>query len=495
MPQSPAKKGMILKIETKELENCQMELTVEVDSNRLQSAMQSAAKRLSKETKISGFRPGKAPYEVIRNRFGDEVILDEALDTLGQDVYREALEDSEIDPYAPGRLEEVVTRDPLVLRFSVPTSPQVDLGNYRDLRIDYEEPEVTDQAVEDVMEELRQNQALIEPVERGVQLGDLVVIDVRGELQNTDENEDPILIDEQGSSVVLDEETDWPIQGISNYLMDKEADEKVEIDYEFPEDYRNEGLQGKSALFEIKIQEVKSRFIPDWSDDLAQNLGDFESLLDLRVKVRESLQEQATQENESEYSRKVVDEIVAGSSIEFPPVVLEQETADMIRELEVRLKAQNLTLENYLKITQQSQEELLEELKPQAEERIRRALVLGKVLDIEGIEVAEEEIDTALDNMLQSVEEQNEALRKVFDSPSGRSRIAMDLLTEKSVGRLTDIAKGEAPPLEADENISVEESSTPVSEEVQEIDADQTDSQTEEDNDQHIIEEQVKDNE
>jgi trigger factor len=437
-----------LKIETKDLEKCQLEMVVEVDAERLVSAMKSAAKQLSKGTKIAGFRPGKAPYDVIRSRFGEEVIFDEALEALGQEVYRQALEKTEVEPYAPGKLEEIVSRDPLVLRFIVPTSPIVDLGNYRELRIDFEEPEVTDQAVDDFMEEMRQNQALIEPVDREIQLGDLAVIDVRGELVDPGEDEDPLLLDEKESSLVVEQDLDWPFMGFADSLVGKRAEEQLEIEHQFPEDYQNEGIRGKSARFTVTIREVKSRIVPEWTDDLAKNLGDFESLLDLRMKVRESLQQQAERENQNEYARQVVDQVVEGSSYEYPDVVLEQETADMLREMEVRLQAQNLTLENYLQITQQSQEDLENELQPGAEARVGRALVLGKVIDAEGIEVEDEEITASLDGMLQGVDDPNQALRQAFSTPSSRARIAMDVLSEKAVRRLTEIARGEVPALD-----------------------------------------------
>jgi trigger factor len=486
-----------LKIETKDLEKCQVEMIVAVDQDQLNTAMRSAAKRLSKGTKIAGFRPGKAPYDVVRSRFGEEVLFDEAMDTLGQDIYREALEDTQIEPYAPGKLEEIVTREPLVLRFSVPTSPKVDLGQYRDIRIDFEESEVTDQAVEDFLEEMRQNQALIEPVEREVKLGDLVVIDLHGELTDPEEDEDPLLLDEKGSSLVLEEGTDWPFEGFAEYLVEKNADEQLEIEHEFPPDYQNEGLRGKTARFTVSILEVKSRLVPEWSDDLAQNLGDFESLLDLRVKVREGLQEQADRNNQNEYSRRAVDEVVAGSSIEYPDVILEQETADMLREMEARLQAQNLTMENYLQITQQNQEELEKELEPQAEERVARALVLGKVIDVEGINIEESDIDDSLNSMLESVDDSNQALRQAFDTPAGRARIAMDLLTEKAVNRLAAIARGEAPPLE----IQDEEKQQPnVSEngEIEQQEQPESEASTtlaDDDSEANFKEEQVKDDE
>ena len=340
----------ILKIETQELEDRQVELTVEVPEDRVQAAKRSSAKRLSKDARIPGFRPGKAPYEVILSKYGEEVIFEEALEILGQEAYRESLDDAELDPYAPGSLEEIVSRDPLVLRFTVPLVPEVELGDYREIRIPYEESEVTDEAVESMMEELRQRQALIEPVERPAEDSDIVVLDIHGELLDQEDDEDAELVNQDGVSILVDEETDFPFLGIYEHLMGMvEGDEKT-VEHTFPEDYAAEDLQNKHASFQLKCSGVKSRLVPEWSDDLAKSIGEFEDLLDLRIKVRESLTEQATQEAETAYAEQVMEMVIEGAQVTYPPIVLENEIDHLMRDLEMRLSSQNLAFDDYLKI-------------------------------------------------------------------------------------------------------------------------------------------------
>ncbi|MGB2895667.1 MAG: trigger factor family protein, partial [Anaerolineales bacterium] len=184
-----------MKIERQDLENRQVELQVEVASDQIQTAMRAAARRLSRGTKIPGFRPGKAPYEVILGKFGEDVIFEEALDSLGQEIYRDALEETEIEPYAPGSLDEIIREDPLKLRYTVPLAPDVDLGTYRDIRIPFEDAEVTDEAFEEALEEIRQRQALIEPVNRPAEETDLVIVDLSGELLDPEDEEDAKLLD------------------------------------------------------------------------------------------------------------------------------------------------------------------------------------------------------------------------------------------------------------------------------------------------------------
>jgi trigger factor len=431
-----------LKIETQDLENRQVEMKVEVPAEQLEKAMRGAARRLSKQTKIPGFRPGKAPYEIIIGKFGEEVVFEEALESLGQEVYRSGLEQSELEPYAPGMLEEIENRDPLTLRYVVPLAPEIDLGHYQSLRVPFEEAGITDDALEEALEELRQRQALIEPAERPAEDSDLVILDVYGELLEGDDD-DKRLIDSKEVSVLVEPETDFPVPGVYDHIVGISAGDERSFEFTFPEDYSAEDLQGKAATFKLACAEVKSRIVPEWSDDLAQNLGDFETLLDLRVKLRESLQEQANQENLSKYADEVLEKLLEQASVDYPPVVLEEELARSLRDLEVRLRGQNLTLEDFLKIEDKSEESLKEEMEPAARERIERGMVLGKLVDLEELDIESDEIQAEIDRMMEPFEgNEGQELRKAFENDESRSRIAIDLLTSKAVTRLTNLARG-----------------------------------------------------
>jgi trigger factor len=440
---------MDLKIETRETADRQLEMTVEVPQENLEAALHGAARRLGSRTKIPGFRPGKAPYEIILKKLGDETVFDEALDSLGQEVYRKALEDSQIEPYAPGTLEEVISRSPLVLRYTVPLAPNVELGDYRSLRLDYQAPTVDDQAVADLMEELRQSQALIEPADRPAQLSDVVIVDVLGELQDQADHDtekaDGKLLDEKAVSVLLAESTDWPIPGIAEHLLGITAGEERSFDYAFPEDYGNESLRSLQAHFSLKCLEVKSRFVPEWSDDLARNIGDFDDLLSLRVKVRQDLEEQARRQAEADYAKEVIDKAVEQAEVSHPPLLLQEEVDGMLKDFERRLRSQHLTLQDYLKIEGRTEQEMRQEFEPQARERLKRALVLGRVVELENLEVQDDEISVELDRLSAPMADQAAELRKVLDTPGGRRRIALDLLTDKAVQLLAQIARGEAP--------------------------------------------------
>jgi trigger factor len=433
-----------LNIQTKELEHRQVQLTVEVPEDQKSAAMRAAARRLSKQAKIPGFRPGKAPYDVIVGKFGQEVVFEEALEQLGQDVYRKSLEELDLDPYAPGSLDEVVSRNPLVIQYTVPLTPEIDLGDYHSVRIPFEEPQITDEAVEAMMEDLRQRQALVEPVERPAEETDLLVIDVKGELADPEAGEDSVLLDSKGISVLVQEDTDFPYPGVYKDLLGLNQGDEKELEHTFPGDYSLDELRNRRAVFHIACVGVRSRLVPEWSDDLAQIVGDFESLLDLRIKVREGLVDQAKRTADSDYAEEVMLAVLEGAKIDFPPVVIEEEQHRMMHEFESQLRSQNLTLEDYLKIEGKSEQDVLGEFEPAAKERANRGMVLGKVVEVEGIEVSEEDISQKIDDMLAPLgESTDKALRGVFDTPQGRSRIGIDLLTDKAMQCLVDIARDE----------------------------------------------------
>lgn len=432
-----------MRIEREQLEDRQLQLTVEVSEERSQAALRAAARRLSKNARIPGFRPGKAPYNIVVRQFGEAAVLEEALDSLGQQIYREAIEQEEIQPFAPGSFDEIVRTEPLTLRFTIPLSPEVDLGDYEAVRLDYEQPEVTDETLEEVLENLRQGQALIEPVERPAEPGDVVLADVTGDLQPTEHEEGESLVDEKGVSILLEEETDWPFPGIADELISAEPGSELDLEYTFPDDYPSESLQGRTGTFHLEIQDVKSRLVPQWTDDLAQNLGDFEDLLDLRIKVREQLQEQTTQRAENEYANQVLEAVMGGSQVEFPPVLLEEEIDDIVRDFERQLRGQNLTLEDYLKIEDMSEEALRTEFEARGRDRLKRALILGKVVEVEDLTVEPEEIAEHIDQIMEPFGEGGNDLRASLEAPGGKRRIENDLLTQKAVERLMAIARDE----------------------------------------------------
>ena len=280
-----------MKIETQRQEDCTLNLTVEVEEERVRPALQAAARRLAKKYPLPGFRPGKAPYETIIRHFGEGAVYEAAIEDLGQKIYEEVLEQEKIEPYAPGQLADMQLK-PLVLKFNIPLKPEVEVGDYRALRVPYTPPEVNEAALDEALERLRQRQAIIEPVDRPAALGDVVIVDVNAFI-NEGENPSDFLLADKDVGVLLEAAAEWPVHGFAEQVIGIRAGETRKFDLPFPQDYPNSSLQGQLGHFEVTCKEVKSRTLPEWSDELAKELGEYESLEDLRAKVRQELQDHA----------------------------------------------------------------------------------------------------------------------------------------------------------------------------------------------------------
>jgi trigger factor len=445
-----------LKIETQPEENRTLTLTVEVEDERVQPALRAAARRISKDYRIPGFRPGKAPYEVVLRHYGETALYQAALEDLSQKVYKDVLEQEKIEPIGPGEMD-VVELKPMKLKFVVPLRPEVELGDYGSLRVEYAPPTVEDEAVEHELEHLREHQAVLEPVERPAQMGDVVTLDAKAFI-NEGENPSDFLLADQDVALVLEEKADWPVPGFAAQAVGVSAGEERKFDLAFPEDYANESLRGKVAHFEVKAKEVKSRSLPEWNDELAKSLGDYETLDALRAGVRGDLEQAARRGVDRDYSQKVVNQLVEQSNVKFPPTLLEAELDDYVKDYDRRLREQKLTLEDYLKIEKKTQEEFREEVRPQAEARLKRSLVIGKIVAREQISVGPGAVDERINNLSTPWGERAAEMRKLLSSQESREMLALDLLTDKAVERLAAIAKGEAQakPAAAEDKAEVE---------------------------------------
>ena len=454
----------MLKIQTEERETRLLTMTVEVAPERLETARRAAARRLSQRVEVPGFRKGKAPFEIMRRQFGDGALNEEALENLGQEIYKEALQQGDIDPVLPGSLEDVKF-DPLVLSYIIPLRPSVDLGDYRSIRLESHPEIVSEEKFREELENLREHQAVLDPVERPALRGDVVVVNVSGRLTSEAASpEDDFLLDDRSVSVIVEEELLWPVPGFAAHLTGMSAGEHKSVDYTFPEDYANAGLQGKPAQFNIEVLEVKSRYLPEWSDNLAQAIGDYETLLDLRLKLREQLQEQANREAEGKYASQVFDQVVAGARVEFPRALLEEEAQDLVGDLDVRLKEQGLKLEDVLKLQNKSREDMARELVPDAHQRLTRNLVLYRVMELENVAVNDSDLDERAEAMSGVVQQNKDRIKKLLLSDRYRPGIVMDILRARTLERLAAIARGESPEIEpaAEEAPPLMEEPSPV---------------------------------
>jgi len=437
-----------LKIETTLLDDQQAKLTVEIEPERLEETKRQAANKLAKRVKIPGFRPGKAPYPVVLRTIGEGAILEEALEILVDRIYPEIIKEAEIKPYGPGRLEKISeTTDPLTLTFIVPLDAEVILGDYKSIRKEYQPEPISEADVEESLETLRGTQAVVEPVERASQKGDVVTILLGAKIDS--ENED--LLKEQSMPFLLDEDDDhWPFPGFKDRLIGKSAGDQESFEYTFPEDYEEEELRNKTALFQYTVENVKSRTLPELNDELAISIGEFENLEALRDNIRSVHTSRSEEKYNETYDEEVLEEAISQTEFKYPPQMLEDEIEQVLHDLESRLARQNLDMNIYQKARGLDDAGLREDVKPVAKKRLERSLFLFELGQAEGIEVKKEELEAETEstiNYLRRVLPEKEA-RKL----SGRDaqtnvvhNVLVDMLSRKTVERMRNIARGIQP--------------------------------------------------
>jgi len=446
---------MNLKIETEELEHRQTRLKVEVDPALLDQSKQKAAKKLAKRTKIPGFRPGKAPYPVIVRQLGEAVILEEAIELLIDDIYPKVIEESGIEPYGPGSLDEIKSLDPPTFEFIVPLTAKIELGNYRSIRIPYELNEISDEEIESVINNLRNSNAIIEHVYRAIQEGDQIVVNVTAERTDTDEEgtASSSLYKDRPLTLIVEstEETfeqDQPFPGFTNHLIGMSAGDVKKIIHTYPEDYHDEMLRGVEATITAYIEQVNSRELPAIDDELAKIAGDFETLAELKIAIRQQLEEQARESYHEEYDEALLDELVEMSSVAYPTQMLDKEIEIVLDHLSDRLEQQGLDIDLYLKTRGITIEELKEETKPVAENRLKRSLIFYEVANQESIRVDPEELESETVRTMELYsqimpEQEFRKLAANKETTSGLvSSIMMEMVNDRTREKLRDIARG-----------------------------------------------------
>lgn len=443
-----------MKIDQQTLEDHQVKLSVEVETETLNSARRKAARKIAQRVKVPGFRPGKAPYNVIEKQVGAAAIEEEALDIVLDDVYPKILEESGIKPYGPGTLEKVdEEKEPRIFEIRVPLSPEVELGDYKNIRLDFEEKPVTEKDIQSVLDNLREQQAVLESVDRPAQEGDMVYVQLSAERLKPDKDGETALLKERRYPVVIEREdvdssNEWPFPGFSRQLMGLSANEEKEIKHPFADDSDFEDLRGESATFKIKVEEIKDRILPELNDEFAKSVGEYDDLPSLRAEVETSLKENFERQQTDEYESRIVEKIIELATIKFPPQMLDHEIEHYLEDLEPQLASQGLTMESYLKSRQIEMADLRAEVRPRVEERLKKSLVLMEVSRKEEIEIPENELQDLVQEritQLQNALSEEDARRLLSgDSLQGLvSRIMTEEIITRTLERLRAIAQGE----------------------------------------------------
>jgi len=429
-----------LKVSVEKLEKSAVMLTIEVDKEQVEQALQIAARKIAQKTNIPGFRRGKAPYAMVLQTFGRAAVMEEALGDLGQTAFAKALEETKIEPYAQAKMVDI-QMDPLVLKMRVPTAPTVDLGDYRSLRLESPAVEVSDEQVDKAVDNVREQNATWVPVERGATLGDMVTITIAANKEKASEPSD----------LVLEEESRYPLPGFQAKLIDATAGSELEFNLTIPADWPDKSMAGQIQAFHVQVQEVKQKELPAL-EELPAIVGDYEDLEALKAGIRKDLAEREAQRNDQQLLQKALDILSEQATIEYPEEVEEEQLDRLLSRQNVSLGRQGMNLESYQKALKVTAAEYREQQRPSAIKALRRTLVLSELAAREKLDLKKEELEQELtaraDKAGQYMEEK--AAREMVDmlaSQAGQNVVASDLITNKVYQRVLDIVKGQAPEL------------------------------------------------
>jgi trigger factor len=408
-------------------------LEIEVPPDRLDRAVRDAVRRLSRRTRVPGFRPGKAPRPILERVLGPSAVLDEAVETLMQSTYREAVIEQGIVPLTDAEVEvvEAVEGKPLRFKATVQVRPEVTLGDYSDFKFAPEIEDIDDEKVDKVIEELRDQNATLAAVEdRGAKDGDWAVIGFAGTrngeaFEGGSAERMPLVIGE-----------DRLIPGFEANLVGLRPGDSKGFEIMFPEDYGEPTLAGQEAHFEVELKELREKILPDADDEFARSMGEYPDLPGLRADVELRLRRNALDRARHEFSDKIIDYAVANATIDLPDALVDQEVEVMHDEFRSTLTRQGISEDAYLKATEKTNDDLHAEFRPRAEQRTKVLLVLTKIAEVEGIDVPDEEVEAQVE--LARDRYRDPKTVRYFESERGRSFIRSTLRRTQVVETLVD---------------------------------------------------------
>ncbi len=427
-----------MKVSVEQGENCQAVLNIEVEPEEIEASEEASYQRLVKKVNMPGFRKGKAPRAVLERYISKDVFREDVLEHLVPETCARAIEDQGIEAFASPHVE-LVQSDPVIIKATIPTPPIIELGDYHHVRINREDTrEITQEEVDAVVEQLRHQNALWEPVERPVQFGDMVTIDVNGTADGKS------LFNEKGQVYLVRQNSALPLPGFAEQLVGMEKGQQKETPLSYPDDYQIKELAGKEYILQVVLSEIKEEKLPELDDEFARSVGaDADSLSALREQILANLKAMSEENTNREFQDKVIEAVVDQARIEFPPILVEREVGHLLEERARQFGGGEKGLSAYLQSTGKGEEELSGELRPIAEEIVSRSLVLSKVAEKEGIEVSSEEIDDDIESMIKNRGQGAEEWRKLFQSSEARRSMEQMLLTRKTMQYLTEAASGE----------------------------------------------------
>ena len=424
-----------MKITQREIVERQTALHIELEEEDLEPYVERGYRQVVSRIRIPGFRKGKAPRTIVENAVGREGMLSEVLEFMVTDVLDKAIDSQNIEAAGIPEVENVEL-DPVQIEAKVALSPILDLGDYRGIQVEEEPVEVNDEDVQKQLEDLQKFNGSWEPADRAVKFDDLITMNVRGSQEGNE------LVNETDSQYIVDPEATNPFPGFSSSLEGLEIEQPSEFDVTLDNEYSDSELAGKTIHFEVVVKEVKERVLPDLDDEFAKTVADeYQTLDDLKVKVRENIALEASRARDQEYRERVLDELVLTADIELAPILVEREMGHLKEHRDELVQRMQITLEDYYRYTGRSEDEIDEEMHEQAVNSLSRSYAIATLAESEGIEVEEGELQERLKELAREGENGRKLTSKELRSERVKNSIRESLVVQKAVDWLVEAAK------------------------------------------------------
>lgn len=415
-------------------------LNVEMDPTDEDPYIDRSYRRTVGRLNIPGFRKGKAPRSIVESYVGRIALVQDALDFMIPETLNQALQEEEIQAFVEPRVE-VMELEPVSFRATVPLEPSVDLGDFYSVRLEKDPVEISEEEVDQVLERIRREMAPWEPVSRPVEFGDLLNLNVEGEMDGE------VLVNDQEVDYIPESTNVLPFPGFAEYLEGTEEGEHKEFVVTVPEDYPRTEYAGKDVAFKVDVLSIKEKALAELDDEFAKGVGEgFDDMPALRAHILERITSEAESQADQSFQEQSLNSLLESATITASDLLLEREIQNMQEERERMLRNQRLDLDTYLSYVGKTEEEFQDELRPIAEDRLNRMLVVRKLAEEEALDVTTEEIQEEIESILSGATEENVgAMRRALNSEGTRESIRSSLLNQKVMARLVEIVQGLEP--------------------------------------------------
>lgn len=427
------------------LEKSMAKLTITVSAEDFEEAMNKSYNKNKNKINVQGFRRGHAPRKMIEKLYGPEIFYEDAANLVIPDAYGDAADDCDIEIVSRPEIDvvEIGKGKDFVFTATVAVRPEVKLGDYKGVEIEKREAKVVAADVNAELDRVReQNSRMITVEDRAVEDGDTAVIDfegfVDGEAFQGGKGEDyPLVI---GSHSFID--------NFEDQLIGKNIGEEVEVNVTFPEEYHEASLKGKPALFKVTVKEIKHKELPELDDEFASEVSEFDTLKEYKASIKKNLTDRKKAEVKRANENEAVEKVVANAEIEVPDPMITEQVNQMVQEFAARLSQQGLSFEQYVQMTGMTPDALMEQMRPDAEKRIRTRLTLEAVVKAEDLKATDKDVEKEIENMAQMYQMDVDKMKEMLGDAE-KEQISLDVAVQKAVDLIVKEANEVEPKEEA----------------------------------------------